>query len=158
MQNTVLMFIHVMVAAVSVGGIAFSVFLSATHPTQDQDAPPEQSLQFKMIDSLAPLVLVCIFILIGTGVYYLLENYTDQVNLKPGYYNVFGMKVLFALAVFGLSIYQTFGLRPRISDLDLKTESKKEVPQTLETMDALNRYLLFTLSITVFFGIWLSRY
>ncbi|MFQ5672886.1 MAG: hypothetical protein ACE5G9_07320 [Nitrospinales bacterium] len=159
MQNIILMFIHVMAAAVGVGSIAYCLFLSAAaRKAPERDTPPEQSLEYKMMDVLAPTVLACVFVLIGTGVYYLLENYTDQVNLKPGYYNVFGMKLLFVLAVFGLSLYQTFGLRSRISDLDLRPESKKLVAGTLETMAAVSRYLLVTLATAAFFGIWLARY
>jgi len=159
MQNVVLMFIHVMAAAVGVGSIAYSLFLSmAAKKSPERNTPPERSLEYKMMDVLAPTVLACVFVLIGTGVYYLLENYTDQVNLKPGYYNVFGMKLLFVLAVFGLSLYQTFALRSRISELDLRPENKKLVPGTLETMAAVSRYLLVTLATAMFFGVWLARY
>ena len=158
MQNTILMFIHVMAAAVSIGGIVYSVLLAATYNGQDQNGSPENSLEYKITDTLAPTILVCVFVLIGTGVYYLLNNYTDQVNLKSGYFNVFGMKMLFVIASFGLSVYQTFGLRSRISDLDLRPENKKQVPQILETMDMISRYLLFILAGAAFFGVWLARF
>ena len=99
MQNTILMFIHVMAASAGVGAIVYSILLAAADKTQDHNTSPENSQEYKMMDTLAPTILVCVFVLIGTGVLYLLENYTDQVNLKPGYYNVFGMKMLFAFAV-----------------------------------------------------------
>ena len=136
----------------------YSILLTSANDTQDKNTSPENSLEYKMMDILAPTVLVCVFVLVGTGVYYLLENYTNQVNLKPGYYNVFGMKMLFALAIFGLSVYQTFSLRSRISDLDLRPENNKQVPQTLSAMRMISQYLLCALAIAAFFGVWLARY
>ena len=59
-------------------------------------------------------------LLVGSGVYYMMENYTEQVNLKEGYYNVLGIKLIFVVVAFLLSLYQTFGLRSKIAHLDLR--------------------------------------
>ena len=92
MQNSLLMFIHLMAAAIAMGATLFGVFifLPVIRKGENRSRPNEDSLELKMMDRLAPSVLGCVFILIITGVYYLLVNYTDQVNLKPGYYNIFG--------------------------------------------------------------------
>ena len=112
----------------------------------------------KVMDRLASLVMGCVFTLVITGVYYLLVNYTDQVNLKPGYYNIFGMKIFFAVAALGLSIYQTFALRPRITDLDLSPEDKKNLPNTLKSMLTVSQVNLWVISFAAFFGVFLNRF
>ncbi len=100
----------------------------------------------------------CVLTLILTGVYFLLVNYTDQVNLKPGYYNIFGLKMIFVAITFAVSVYQTFALRPRISDLDLRPEKKKQVPVTLKSMLLMAQINLWVISIAIFFGVFLNRF
>lgn len=159
MQNTILIFTHLMAAATALGATAFSILLLSTvKKLENPQTPPENSIEIKIMDILAPTVFACLLALIGTGVYYLLENYAGQVNLKPGYYNIFGMKMLFAVAAFGLSIYNMFALRPRISDLDLRPENKKLVPETLKTMATVGQANLWALMLALFFGVWLTRF
>ncbi|GJL79087.1 MAG: hypothetical protein NPINA01_20760 [Nitrospinaceae bacterium] len=149
-----------MAAAVAVGGLAFCLLflLPAAAKLPDQNTPVEYSVSYRALEILAPTVLAAILVLIGTGIYFLLTNYTRQVDLAPGYYDLFGVKMVFVIAALFLSVYQTFTLRPRISDLDLSPENRERVPQTLQKMKTLGQVTLATLSVTVFLGIWLARY
>jgi putative copper export protein len=159
MQNIILMFLHLGAAAIALGAMVFgAVIIRPVIKKGQEKVPIEESFELKIMDLLAPTVLACVFVLIVTGVYYLLVNYTDQVNLKAGYYNIFGMKMLFVVATLGLSVYQTFGLRARISDLDLRPENKKQVPATLSSMVSNCYIVLWTLAIAIFFGVFLARY
>ncbi len=123
--------------------------------TKSGDDPP---IACDVFDLLAPTVFVSLLVLIGSGLYYLMANYTRQVELTPGYYNLFGIKMVFVIAALFLSIYQTFPLRGRISNLDLVPENRKLVPATLRTQRAVSRVLLAVLSMAVFLGIWLARF
>ena len=111
-----------------------------------------------MIDLLMPTVFVCVLVLVGSGIYYLMENYTDQVNLKDGYYNILGLKLVFVVVTFFLSVYATFGLRARIAHLDLRPENKKLVRPTLDTLKIMNQVTLGTLGCAVFLGVYLARF
>jgi len=159
MQNIILMFFHLSAAAIALGTIVFgALIIRPVIKKSEEKSSIEESLEHKLMDRLAPTVLACVFVLIVTGVYYLLVNYTDQVNLKEGYYNIFGMKMLFVVATLGLSVYQTFGLCARISDLDLRPENKKQVPETLSSMANTGHMILWTLILAIFFGVFLARY
>jgi len=160
MANNILIFIHLMAAAVAVGSLAFCLLflLPAAEKLPEQKIPVEYSIAYKALDILAPTVLAAILLLIGTGIYFLLTTYTRQVDLAPGYYNLFGVKMVFVIIALFLSIYQTFTLRPLISDLDLSPENRKQVPATLRKMKTLGQVTLATLSIAVFLGLWLAKY
>jgi uncharacterized membrane protein len=160
MDNNILIFIHLMAAAVAVGSLAFCLLalLPSAAKIPEQNIPLEYSVSYKALDILAPTVLASILLLIGTGIYFLLTTYTRQVDLAPGYYNLFGVKMVFVIVALFLSIYQTFTLRPLISDLDLSPENRKGVPAILSKMKILSQVTLATLSIAVFLGIWLARY
>ena len=103
-------------------------------------------------------MFVGILALVFSGVYYLMENYTDQVNLKDGYYNVLGIKLVFVLTAFFASAYQTFMLKPDIANLDLQPERRKRVPATLKKMAATGKIALAAVGLAVFMGIYLARY
>jgi hypothetical protein len=149
MQNTILIFIHVAAAAIALGGTVLAVLLLPGGEKTDA---------IRVMDILAPTVFASLLALLGSGVYYLLENYAGQVNLKPGYYNIFGIKMLFAAAAFGLGTYNMFALRPRISDLDLRPDNQKRVPETLGTMAAVGKACLLALVCALFFGVWMARF
>jgi hypothetical protein len=80
------------------------------------------------------------------------------VELKPGYYNLFGFKMIFVIAAFFLSIYQTFSLRNRIANLDLSPENRKQVPETLQKMKTIAQLILMAVSVAIFLGVWLTRF
>ena len=122
------------------------------------DAFDETSPIYKAMDFLAPTVFTCIVVLLGSGIYYLMENYTDQVNLKEGYYNLLGVKLVFVMVALGLSVYQMFGLRPSIANLDLEPEKRKLVPAVLKKMKILGQVVLWTVIIAIFLGVWLARF
>ena len=103
-------------------------------------------------------MFACLLILVGSGVYFLLVNYTAQAGLKPGYYNLFGIKMIFAVGAFFISMYLAFSLRIQISDLDLNPKNKALVPATLKKMIGLSRMTLALMTITLFLGIWLARF
>lgn len=154
------MFIHLMAVAVGVGSSAYCLFLflpAMVDPRSDK-APDENSLYYKALDILAPTVFTCLLILFASGIFYLMENYTDQVNLKPGYYNLFGIKMASAIIAFFLSAYQTFGLRSRIANLDLRPENRKLVPDVLRKISHLGKLVLGFLVLTLFLGVWLARF
>lgn len=161
MIDSIIIFIHLMSAGVGVGASVYCLYLLLPRfDKQEQDkALDEDSITYKLLDTLVPTVFVAMLMLVGSGIYYLMENYTEQVNLKDGYYNIFGIKLIFVLAAFFLSVYLTFGLRPRISNLDLKPkEARKEVRPTLDTMRLLSQVNLITITFAVFMGIYLARF
>ena len=85
-------------------------------------------------------------------------NYTAQTGLKPGYYNLFGIKMIFVAGAFFVSMYLAFSLRTQISDLDLNPKNKALVPETLKKMIGLSRMTLALMTIALFLGIWLARF
>ena len=160
MTNNIIIFIHLMAAAIAIGSMVFSVILllPSIEKVSTQQKSVEFSTTYKSVELLTPTVFTCLLILIGTGVYYLLENYTGQMGLKPGYYNLFGLKLICVVVAFFLSIYQTFNLRPRIANLDLSPENRKIVPETIQQIKNTTFLALIVFSLAVFFGIWLARF
>jgi hypothetical protein len=149
-----------MAAAVAIGSMVFSVvlLLPSIDKVPTQQGPEEFSTPYKLLELLAPTVFTCLLILIGTGIYYLLENYTGQMALKPGYYNLFGLKLICVVVAFFLSVYQTFNLRARIANLDLSPENRKIVPKTIQQIKKTTAPILVTFTLALFFGIWLARF
>jgi len=160
MENNVLIFIHLMSAAVAVGSLAYCLlfFLPVMEKLPEQKMPEEHSVAYKAQEVLAPTVLAAVLILIGTGIYFLLTNYTRQVDLAPGYYNLFGVKMVFVIITLFLSVYHTFTLRARIANLDLSPENRELVPATLKKMKTLGQMILATFTVTFFLGVWLARF
>ena len=149
-----------MAAAIAIGSMVFSVILllPSIDKVSEQQESEEFSIPYKSVELLTPTIFTCLLILIGTGIYYLLENYTGQVGLKPGYYNLFGLKLICVVVAFFLSIYQTFNLRARIANLDLSPENRKIVPETIQQIKKTTILVLIVFSLAVFFGIWLARF
>ena len=149
-----------MAAAIAVGSMVFSVvlLLPSMEKLPEQKGLEEQSAPYKCMELLAPTVFACLLALVGTGVYFLLENYTAQVELKPGYYDLFGIKLVCVVVAFFLSIYQTFNLRTRIANLDLSPENRKLVTETIQKMKTITKFILTAFALAVFFGIWLARF
>ncbi|OGW28813.1 MAG: hypothetical protein A3K09_06830 [Nitrospinae bacterium RIFCSPLOWO2_12_FULL_47_7] len=159
MENNILIFIHLLAATIGVGGTTYCILLLL--PVLEKQNPgkvlDENSARYKALDILSPAVFTSVLILVGTGIIYLMENYTSQVNLKQGYYNLFGVKMISVVIVFFLSAYQTFGLRSRISNLDLRPENRKLVPHTLQQMTNLGKLILGFFVLTIFLGVCLAR-
>lgn len=90
MQNSIIIFIHVAGAAVALGSSFYVlwVLLPRVRKQEQDDALDENSFSYQLIDLLAPTVFASLLVLVGSGVYYMMANYTDQVNLRDGYYNV----------------------------------------------------------------------
>jgi len=149
-----------MAAAIAIGSMVFAVvlFLPSMEKLPEQKGLEEHSAPYKCMELLAPTVFVCLLALIGTGVYFLLENYTAQVELKPGYYDLFGIKLVCVVAAFFLSIYQTFNLRTRIANLDLSPENRKLVAEIIQKMKTVTQFTLTAFLLAVFFGIWLAKF
>jgi uncharacterized membrane protein len=160
MTDTIIMFVHLMAAGVAAGSSIFGLVLlwPRIFSSNKDEAFDEHSAAYKMIDLLAPTVFTCMLLLIGSGVYYMMENYTEQVNLKEGYYNVLGIKLIFVVVAFLLSLYQTFGLRSKIAHLDLRPENRQWVRPTLEKMKYLGGITLGAIVAAIFMGIYLARY
>ena len=160
MTNNIIIFIHLMAAAIAIGSMVFSVILllPSIEKVSTQQKSVEFSTTYKSVELLTPTVFTCLLILIGTGVYYLLENYTGQMALKSGYYNLFGLKLICVVIAFFLSVYQTFNLRARIANLDLSPENRKIVPKTIQQIKKTTIPVLVTFSLALFFGIWLARF
>jgi putative copper export protein len=160
MENNVLIFIHLMSAAIAVGSLAYCLlfFLPVMEKLPEEKQPEEHRVAYKALEILAPTVLASVLMLIGTGIYYLLTNYTRQVDLAPGYYNLFGVKMVFVVIALFLSVYHTFTLRARIADLDLSPENRERVPATLKKMKSFGQMILTTLTVAFFLGIWLARF
>ena len=158
MQNNIIIFIHLLAAIVAIGGSIYSLLIYLPTAEKDQKGRDENSPSYKILDLLAPTVFASMLILVGSGVYFLLVNYTAQTGLKPGYYNLFGIKMIFAAGAFFISMYLAFSLRVQISDLDLNPKNKALVPATLKKMIGLSRMTLALMTITLFLGIWLARF
>ena len=160
MANNIIIFIHLMAAAIAIGSMVFSVMLllPSIEKLPEQTGPEECSTPYKSVELLAPTVFACLLALIGTGIYYLLENYTAQMGFKPGYYDLFGLKLICVVVAFFLSIYQTFNLRARITNLDLLPENRKFVPKTVQQIKKTTTPILIAFSLAAFFGIWLARF
>ena len=158
MTNVIIIFIHLSAAGVALGSLVFCLKIYLPMVEDKKVERNENSPSYKVLDLLTPTVFACMLALVGTGVYFLLENYSAQVGLKPGYYNFFGIKMVFVAGAFFASMYSAFSLRIHISDLDLNPGNKKLVPQTLKKMIGLSKMTLWMVAIATFLGIWLARY
>lgn len=149
-----------MAAGICVGSSIYCLLLvlPALEKLSSDDSFDETSPIYQAMDFLAPTVFTCVVVLLGSGIYYLMENYTDQVNLKEGYYNLLGVKMVFVAVALGLSAYQLFGLRPSIANLDLAPEKRKGVPAVLKKMKILGQVILWTVILAMFLGVWLARF
>ena len=160
MHNTIVIFIHLMAAAIAVGGLVVGLLLllPALEKRPAPNAPEEHTAAYITLEVLMPTVFACMLALVGSGVYYLFSNYTSQYGLDGGYFNLFGIKMVFVAGAFFLSAYQTFGLRSRITNLDLSPENRTQVPATIKKLRSLSRITLALISIALFLGIWLARF
>lgn len=160
MQNNIIIFVHLIAAGVWVGSSVYCLLLVMPKLGKPGSKEPqdEHSAAYKMMDTLVPTIFVCAAILAASGVYFLMANYTDQVNLKDGYYNLFGAKMVFALIAFGISVYLMFGLRPSIENIDLSPGKRKLIPAVLKKMKTLGRMNLWAVTLTIFLGVWLARF
>ena len=158
MTNVIIIFIHLLAAGVALGSLIYCLLVYLPVVEKNINERDENSPSYKILDLLAPATFASILILIGSGVYFLLENYSAQVGLKPGYYNLFGIKMLFVALAFFPSMYVTFSLRTHISDLDLSPQNKKLVPETLRKIIGLSKMTMRLLAIALFLGVWLARF
>ncbi len=160
MTDTIIMFVHLMAAVVAAGSSVFGLILlwPRIFSSKKDETLDENSAPYKVIDLLTPTVFTCLLLLIGSGVYYMMENYTEQVNLKDGYYDILGIKLIFVVVAFLLSLYQTFGLRSKIAHLDLRPENRELVRPTLEKMKYLGGITLGAIVFAFFMGVYLTRY
>ena len=147
-----------MAAIIAIGGSVYCLLISLPLSEKDKKERDENSPSYNILDHLAPTVFASLLVLIGTGIYFLLVNYTAQTGLKPGYYNLFGIKMIFVAGAFFVSMYLTISLRVQISDLDLNPKNKVLVPETLKKMIGLCRMILTLMIIALFLGIWLARF
>ena len=147
-----------MAAVIAIGGSVYCLLIYLPLLEKDKKECDEDSPSYKIMDHLAPTVFASLLVLVGTGIYFLLVNYTAQTGLKPGYYNLFGIKMIFVAGAFFVSMYLTFSLRVQISDLDLNPKNKVLVPETLKKMIGLSRMILMLMTIALFIGIWLARF
>ena len=147
-----------MAAVIAIGGSVYCLLIYLPLSEKDKKERDENSPSYKILDQLAPTVFASLLVLVGTGIYFLLVNYTAQTGLKPGYYNLFGIKMIFVAGAFFVSMYLTFSLRVQISDLDLNPKNKVLVPETLKKMIGLSRMILMLMTIALFIGIWLARF
>ena len=147
-----------MAAVIAIGGSVYCLLIYLPLLEKDKKKSDENSPSYKIMEHLAPTVFASLLVLIGTGIYFLLVNYTAQTGLKPGYYNLFGIKMIFVAGAFFTSMYLTFSLRVRISDLDLNPKNKVLVPETLKKIIRLSRMILTLMTIALFIGIWLARF
>jgi uncharacterized membrane protein len=160
MQNYIIMFIHIMAAGVCVGSSVYCFFLvfPQLQKPGGENSQDENSTTCKLMDAVVPTIFTSVALLAASGIYYLMANYTDQVNLKDGYYNLFGVKMIFAVIAFGISSYLMFGLRPTIENIDLTPEKRKKLPASLKKIMIFGRINLWTVTLTIFLGVWLARF
>ena len=124
MQNNIIIFIHLLAAVIAIGGSIYSLLIYLPTAEKDQKGRDENSPSYKILDLLAPTVFACLLILVGSGVYFLLVNYTAQTGLKPGYYNLFGIKMIFASGgVFHQHVSSVFTENPNLRS---RSQSEKQ--------------------------------
>jgi uncharacterized membrane protein len=159
-DNIIIIFIHVMAAAVALGSLVYCLmfFLPALAKGSSPKSPVEESADYKALEALSPTVFVALLVLIGSGLYFLLANYSDSKDYAQGYYNLFGIKMVLVAAAFFISIYQTFTLKNHISNLDIHPENRENVPAVLEKIKTMGRVSLGIISVAAFLGIWLARF
>ena len=158
MENNFIIFLHLMAAVVAIGSSIYSLLIYLPVAERNHKERDENSPSYKILDHLAPTVFASLLVLVGTGVYFLLVNYTAQTGLKPGYYNLFGIKMIFVAGAFFISMYLAFSLRVQISDLDLNPKNKVLVPEIIKKMIGLSRMTLVLMIIALFLGVWLARF
>jgi len=158
MANNFIIFLHLMAAVIAIGSSIYSLLIYLPVAERNQKERDENSPSYKILDHLAPTVFASLLVLVGTGIYFLLVNYTAQTGLKPGYYNLFGIKMLFVAVAFFISMYVAFSLRVQISDLDLNPKNKALVPGIIKKMIGLSRMTLALMIIALFLGVWLARF
>jgi hypothetical protein len=158
MTNVIIIFLHLIAAGIALGSLVYCLKIYLPIIEKGQIERDENSPAYKVVNLMAPTVFASLLVLIGTGIYFLLENYSAQVGLKPGYYNLFGIKMVFVAGAFFISMYVTFSLRVQISDLDLSPQNKKLVPQTLRKIIGLSKMTMWLFAIALFLGIWLARF
>ncbi len=160
MENIIIIFIHLMAAGIGLGSLVYCLLLlsPAMEKLPQTKTAEEHSFAYKSLEVLSPTVFLSVLVLVGSGIYYLMANYTRQVDLAEGYYNLFGVKMLFVIPALFLSIYQAFVLNGRIADLDLAPQNRKLVPATLKKMRLISKLTLAFLSIAILLGIWLARF
>jgi uncharacterized membrane protein len=158
MENNFIIFLHLMAAVIAIGSSIYSLLIYLPVAERNQKERDENSPSYKILDHLAPTVFASLLVLVGTGIYFLLVNYTAQTGLKPGYYNLFGIKMLFVAVAFFISMYVAFSLRVQISDLDLNPKNKALVPGIIKKMIGLSRMTLALMIIALFLGVWLARF
>ncbi len=160
MQNNVIIFIHIMAAGVCVGSSIYCLYLvlPQLEKSDSEGSLDENSAAYKMMDILVPTIFASVTVIAASGIYYLMANYSDQVNLKDGYYNLFGVKMIFAIAAFCISVYLMFGLRPGIENIDLTPEKRNLLPSALKKMKKIGQINLWTVTATIFLGVWLARF
>ncbi len=158
MTDTLIMFVHLISTVVAAGSSFFCLVLLWSRIYKPDANLDEHSVPYLILELLAPTVFVCLLLLVGSGVYFMMENYTEQVNLKEGYYDILGVKLIFVVAAFFLSLYQTFSLRSSIAHLDLRPEQRKQVRPTLEKMRYFGQLTLTSIVLAAFMGIYLARY
>ena len=159
-ENIIIIFIHLMAAAVALGSLVYCLmfFLPALAKGPSAKNPVEQSADYKALETLSPTVFVALLTLIGSGLYFLLANYSDSKDYAEGYYNLFGVKMVLVAVAFFISIYQTFTLKNQISNLDINPENRNNVPAVLEKIKTMSRVSLGVISVATFLGIWLARF
>ena len=108
MTNVIIIFIHLLAAGIALGSLVYCLKVYLPEVEKGQTERDENSPAYKIVDLMAPTVFACLLVLIGSGIYFLLENYSAQVGLKPGYYNLFGIKMVFVAGAFFTSMYVTF--------------------------------------------------
>ena len=142
------------------GSSVYCLFLVIPELQKSDSEKPqdENSTTIKLMDALVPTIFTSVALLAASGIYYLMANYADQVNLKDGYYNLFGVKMIFAVIAFAISSYLMFGLRPTIENIDLTPEKRKNLPAAIKKISTFGRFNLWTVTLTIFLGVWLARF
>ena len=81
MQNNFLIFLHLMAAVIAIGGSVYCLLIYLPRAEKDKKERDENSPSYKILDHLAPTVFASLLVLVGTGIYFLLVNYTAQTGL-----------------------------------------------------------------------------
>ena len=141
MDFVVAKFLHVVSAAIALGGIA--VILWALLPSLGgMDAEAAAAVSDQVARRFGAMVWVVIVLLLVTGIYMLVLVTTSGVPSRS-YHAIVGIKILLALAVFGISL----GITLPMKGLESRRKNRRR-------WMIINIHLI---AIVFFLGVWLGN-
>ncbi len=74
MTNVIIIFIHLLAAGIALGSLVYCLKVYLPVVEKGQTERDEESPAYIIVYLMAPTVFACLLVLIGSGIYFLLEN------------------------------------------------------------------------------------